>query len=524
MTTGGRATVDAAPKPGGRSLTGRASLNALASGLDYGARAVVELVVSPLIVGGLGAAVYGAWRVLWQWSSYVWGASGRSAQALQYAIANRQWTATDQEKRQLVGAALLVWVLFIPLVLTAGVLGVWLVPHLLDVPAGQVTPLRVAAAILVVDALAVTVLTLPRSALVGENLGYTRMGASTALVVVGGGLMVGAVQLDLGLPGLAGATLLTTLLTGLVFWLITRKRLPWFGASRPSRSMARWFVGLSAWFLGWKLVLELMIASDVLVLALFVPLSVVAAFALTKWVADAMNQVLGLLVQATIPGIGGYLGSGARDRAAGLRGEVMSLVWVLGTAAGTAVIVWNETFVGLWVGDQLYAGSTVTLLLVVLAFQLALIRTDTFVIDVALVPRIKVIAGSGAAVASIGLAALGAGPLGGGMVGLCLGMIAGRCVLGFSAPVAVGRVLGVPLGQQVRAVLRPALVTAALFAAADLLAQQLPGGSWLLLVPGVAVTACLALVVAALAGLTSRQRNRLVGRVRMLLRRTGVAS
>ena len=375
-----------ARRPAGRSLTGRASLNALASGLDYGARAVVELVVSPLIVGGLGAAVYGAWRVLWQWSSYVWGASGRSAQALQYAIANRQWTATDQEKRQLVGAALLVWVLFIPLVLTAGVLGVWLVPHLLDVPADQVTPLRVAAAILVVDALAVTVLTLPRSALVGENLGYTRMGASTALVIVGGGLMVGAVQLDLGLPGLAGATLLTTVLTGLVFWLITRKRLPWFGASRPSRSMARWFVGLSAWFLGWKLVLELMIASDVLVLALFVPLSVVAAFALTKWVADAMNQVLGLLVQATIPGIGGYLGSGARDRAAGLRGEVMSLVWVLGTAAGTAVIVWNETFVGLWVGDHLYAGSTVTLLLVVLAFQLALIRTDTFVIDVALVP------------------------------------------------------------------------------------------------------------------------------------------
>jgi len=97
-------------------------------------------------------------------------------------------------------------------------------------------------------------------------------------------------------------------------------------------------------------------------------------------------------------------------------------------------------------------------------------------------------------------------------------------VLGFSAPVAVGRVLGVPLGQQVRAVLRPALVTAALFAIADLLARQLPGGSWLLLVPGVAVTTCLALVVAALAGLSSRQRNRLVGRVRMLLRRTGVAS
>ena len=197
MKTGGRAAVKVAPTPT-RNLSRRASLNAAASGLDYGARAAVELVVSPLVVAGLGAATYGAWRVLWQWSSYVWGASGRSAQALQYAIAHRQWTATDHEKRQMVGAAALVWVLFIPLLLLAGGLGVWLVPHLLDVPAEQVSGLRWAAAILVVDALAVTLLTLPRSALVGENLGYTRMGISTALVLVGGLLLVGSVWLGPG--------------------------------------------------------------------------------------------------------------------------------------------------------------------------------------------------------------------------------------------------------------------------------------------------------------------------------------
>lgn len=524
MQTGGRTTVDVASGETGRSLTGRASLNALASGLDYGVRAIVELVVSPLVVSGLGAATYGAWRVLWQWSSYVWGASGRSAQALQYAIANRQWTATDEEKRQLVGAAALVWLLFTPLVLVAGGLGVWLIPHLMEVPADQVTPLRVAAAILVVDALAVTLLTLPRSALVGENLGYTRMGASAALVAVGGVLLVASVNLGLGLPGLAAATLTTTLLTGAVFWLITRRRLAWFGVSRPGRGTARWFLGLSAWFLGWKLVLELMIASDVLVLAAFVPLSVVAAFALSKWVADAMGQVLALLVQATIPGIGGFVGSGALDKAGRLRGEVMALVWVFGAACGTTIVIWNQSFVGLWVGAHLYAGSTATLLLVVLAFQLALIRADTFVIDVALMPRVKVLAGSASAVLSIGLAALGAGPLGGGVVGLCAGLVVGRAVIGVAAPVAVGRFLGVPLRQQVRACARPAVATAAMFAAAGTLAQRTSAGSWPALVLGVAGTVVLAGLLAIGAGLGPRQRSRIVARLRMLLRGSGVAS
>lgn len=513
MVTGDSASL-AAPAPAGRSLTSRASLNAVASGLDYGARAVVELLVTPLLVGGLGAAVYGAWRVLWQWSSYVWGASGRSAQALQFAIANRQWTASDQEKRQLVGSAIVVWVLFLPVLLSAGGLGVWLAPVVLDVPPDHVLAVRIAAAILVLDAMVITLLTLPRSSLVGENLGYTRMGISTALVVVGGALMAGAVKAGYGLPGVAGAVLTTSVMTGAAFWWITRRRLRWFGVARPDRAMVRWFVGLSAWFIGWKFVLELMVASDVIVLALFAPLSLVAAFALSKWVADAMAQALSLLVQATIPGIGGYVGSGETARAARLRAEVMALVWVVGTAVGATVIAWNGVFVDLWVGADLYAGRTVTLLVVVLALQLALIRGDTFIIDVALIPRVKVLGGVAAAVASIGLAALAAGPLDGGVVGLCIGLALGRSVLGVVAPVAVGRHLGTPLGTQLRAVLRPGMVTTLVFAAAWWVADKNPAGSWLALLGGVAVTAaCVGLLVAFL-GLGRSQRLRLARRAR----------
>ncbi len=501
----------------GRSLTGRASLNAVAAGLEYAARALVELLVTPLVVAGVGAAAYGAWRALWQWSGYVWGASGRSAQALQYAVAHRQWTASPAEKRELVGAALVVWLLFTPVVVTAGGIGVWLAPHLLDVPAAQVGPLRIAAIILCLDALAVTVLTLPRSCLVGENLGYTRMGISVGLVALGGGLLVLAVRLDLGLPGIAGSTLLTTLATGLAFWVITRRRLPWFGAARPSRSVTRWLLGLSVWYIGWKLVLELMIASDVLVLAAFAPLAVVAAFVLTKWVADAMAQALSMLTQATIPGIGAYLGSGARDRAASLRGELLSLVWVVGVGVGSTIVVWNESFIGLWVGPRLYAGPAVTLLVVVLALQLALIRADTFVIDVALKPRVKVVAGTIASATSIGLAIVGVGILDAGVTGLCLGLVAGRSVLSIAAPVAVGRFLGVALTSQAAAAVRPLAVTALVLGGSNWAGGHVAATSWIGLLGAVAVTAPLVTVLALVAGLPRRPRGRLVKRARRLL-------
>ena len=187
-----------------------------------------------------------------------------------------------------------------------------------------------------------------------------------------------------------------------------------------------------------------------------------------------MAQVLSMVVQATIPGIGGYLGSGAREKAAALRGEVVALVWVLGTGIGVTIVMWNHTFVSLWVGENLYAGDTVTLLLVVLAFQLALIRADAFIIDVALVPRVKVVAGLVAAIVSISLGALAAGPLGGGPVGLCLGPGRGTVRPRPDRSVAVGRFLGIPLHRQVLAVLRPGLASLILFAVAVELAPAVP--------------------------------------------------
>ncbi len=506
-------------RPAGRDLTSRASLNAVASGLDYSVRAAVELIVSPLLVSGLGAQVFGAWRVLWQWSAYVWGASGRSAQALQSAIANRQWTATDDDKRRLVGSAVVVWLIFLPLLLVAGAIGVWLGPSFLDVPPSYYTEVRIAAAVLVVDSMAVTLLTLPRSALQGENLGYARMGISTLLIAIGGVFLVLAVKLGYGLVGVATATLMTSLLTGWVFWRITRHRLRWYGVSRPSRKLVRWFLGLSAWFLGWKFVLEAMIASDILILAGFASLSLVAAYALTKFVAESLSQGLSLLVQATIPGIGGYLGAGRLRRASSLRGEVMALLWLVGTAAGATVVAWNGSFVGLWVGDDLFAGDTETLLIVVLALQLAMIKADTFIIDVALIPRVKVIAGVVSAVLSVGFAIVGVGVFDAGVTGLCLGLIAGRMVLGIVSPVAVGRVLELPLRAQLRAVVRPLVVSIVVFAAALQVSERVTIDSWLRLIPVVIVTVVALGLVAAFSGLRRAQREQLVMRTRATVTR-----
>ncbi len=71
-------------------LTQRASLNALAAGLDYGARLIVGFLVTPLLVAGLGDYLYGAWQVLRRLMGYVSVGSGRNTQSLKWTLAKDQ--------------------------------------------------------------------------------------------------------------------------------------------------------------------------------------------------------------------------------------------------------------------------------------------------------------------------------------------------------------------------------------------------------------------------------------------------
>src|SRR5204863_4426762 len=109
------------------ALTRRASLTALASLLDYFVKAAVSLVITPILVGGLGRTLYGIWEMLNRIVGYMAATDGRPTEALRLVISQQQ--AEDHTiKRRSVGAALVVWLLMIPLVGLVGGILAWLSP------------------------------------------------------------------------------------------------------------------------------------------------------------------------------------------------------------------------------------------------------------------------------------------------------------------------------------------------------------------------------------------------------------
>jgi O-antigen/teichoic acid export membrane protein len=509
------------------NLTKKAYLNALAAALDYAARLLVGFFVMPWMVAGLGDYFYGTWQILNRMIGYISPASGRPTQALKWTLANRQASTDYEEKRHYVGSAISVWILFLPVMAVFGGVLAWFAPYgIKNTPVELFWSIRLTTGVLVANLAMTSLADMPHSVLEGENLGYKRMGMSTVLVFVGGGFTWLALYFHTGIIGVAVAALAITLLTGAFFLRIVRTYAPWFGVARPSFKAIRQFFGLSWWFLGWNLIMNLMTASDVVILGVLVSAESVTNYSLTKYAPETLISIVAMVAFGIAPGLGSIIGSGDLKKAAGVRGEIMSLTWLVVTALGSTILLWNRALIGLWVGPRYFAGSIPTLLIMVMVTQFVLIRNDANFIDLTLNLRTKVLMGAFSAVLSLCLAGVLVSYSQAGVSGLCLGFIAGRSILSLVYPFMVGRFLKVPLSSQLKSALRPALATATLFCLALKLDTYLSqttwfdAGGWVILALLVGVTFGGMWFLAFCIGLSGAQRKLILRRVRMVIAAT----
>ncbi len=501
------------------TLARKASLNMFASVLDYGARVVVGLLLNPLLVSRLGDLVFGVYQVLTRLIGYATPAGGRPSQALKWTIAHHQHSTRYDEKRLQVGSAVVVWCLFLPLLAVSGAILAWFSPILLGVPESLQLTVRIAAGVLVLDLVATNLLTIPQSVVQGENLGYKRMGASTLVVVLGGGLTAAVVLLGAGVVGVAASVLSTTLLTGLLFLWVARRHVQWFGVAMPALRTVGSFLRLSTWFLLWSLVMQLMRGSDVVVLGSVGSPELVTVYTLSRYVPEAIFGAAAIVVSAIMPGLGGLIGARDLQRAVSVRSEAMTATWLLATASGAAFLLWQESFLTLWVGPQYDPGATASLLIVLMVMQFAFIRNDSSIIDLTLQLRGKVLLGLVSAALSIGLAVLLIRRWDQGITGVVVGFIVGRSILSLAYPWLVCRLLAISPFEQVKGAIRPLALTAALLSAALALASLVEVRSWLALLALGALSLGAFAVVSFFLGLSGSQRRRLSNRGRRVVQR-----
>lgn len=361
--------------------------------LNFVVAALVGFIINPLLLNALGSQTFGIWKSLQKFLDFASVADGRASQALKWIVANRS-TLSDSEKRRDIGAAVTVWVRWLP-VTTAVAVGVTLaIPLLINGLPDEARHIAyTTAAILAANTILSGLLAIPESVLMGVNQGYKSMIVSTCSFIASNAMMLAVALVGWPLWSLAVIVLAAAALNAAMTLLITRRTVPWWGIARPTKSDSRRVMGYSAWTLGWVAVEKLFISSELIVFSIMLGAVGVTQYTFTSYVMQFVLSISLISASAFMPLLGSQLGASRFDAAASRARTVRHFVVGISTLGSGAVLAFNGLFVTIWAGGDQYLGLTPNTLLVFCGLQLALIRLDGQILDVTMRIAPKVIIG-----------------------------------------------------------------------------------------------------------------------------------
>lgn len=416
---------------GGRkeNLRQRAYLNTLSSLIDYTANRLTGLFVNPFIVAGLGTSLFGIWQMLGQLTGYVNIADARSSQVLKWTVAQKKDVATTDELRSDAGAAFVVLLFVVPVILIGGGVIAWYAPYITHAEKAHYNLIRITCSLLIFSVLVFKFFELFEAVLRGMNLSFKRMGFRAGIVIIGGGLKILAITLGYGLTGLAVVHLLDSLLIGASYYYVVKRNVEWFGFNKPKRSAVSRFGKLSVWYLADAGANVVNTNSDKLLLGIVMGPVAVAYYTLTKFIPVALEGLINRLVLGTMPGIGKLLGLKEYDKINEVRKKINNVTLMLTTAFGATIIIFNHSFLNAWVGKEHFAGHLANVLIMISAIQDTFVKNDACIISATLDIKRKVFLALISGVLFAGLGIILVNKM--GVAGLCLSLIVSRTFLYF---------------------------------------------------------------------------------------------
>ncbi|MGB0971955.1 MAG: hypothetical protein ACPGVG_13485 [Mycobacterium sp.] len=375
--------------------------------LNFIVVAAVGFVINPLLLSALGPLMFGMWKSLQRYLDFATVADGRASQALKWVVASRL-TLSDEERRRDVGAAIIVWIRWLPAAaLVAAGITVALPQLVKGIPTDARSVAYTAAAILAANAVLAGLLSVPDSVLVGVNQAYKSTLVITGFFVVSNGAMIVVALSGWPLWSLAAIVFAAAVANGTVTLLVAKRAVPWWGVARPTALDLRRVHRYSALTLGWGVVERLFISCELIVISVMLGAVVVTQYTFTSYVMQFVITISAITASAFMPKLGANIGASEIPAAAEMARSIRHLVIGITMLGSGAVLAFNGAFVTLWVGGDQFLGTTLNGLFVVLGLQLALIRMDGQILDVTMRIAPKVLAGLFSSVGGVAAGCLG---------------------------------------------------------------------------------------------------------------------
>jgi len=382
---------------GGASLSalGSTKLYLIANYTNFLVMVLLNLCLTPVLLAGLGASQFGLWKACSRFLDFSSLADGRATQALKWVIAHRSSEVDDDGNRRQIGAALAVWLIWLPILFAMLAGTILALPHLIDgINISEIQVAQLTGILLASHLVFGGVFGIPDAVLIGSGQGYRSININTVVLILSSCGMALAASFGFGPIALAAITASGTSVNAAATWWIARRRVPWWGVARPRRTEIGALSRFSGWTLLWALAQQLMLSTELLLFAYLLGLTEVARYSITAFVSQSASMVVMLTTSAIIPGLGALIGAKQGDAAVEQVRKTREIALAVAMTAACGVLLFNHAFIGLWAGASNFLGSTLNALIACAFFQFALFRCDAQILDATLKVRGRAIQGT----------------------------------------------------------------------------------------------------------------------------------
>ncbi|MCG8430176.1 MAG: hypothetical protein MJA29_03275 [Candidatus Omnitrophica bacterium] len=500
--------------------TYKASLTFLSKILEQLARLLVNFIVIPLIVGGLGQSLYGVWRMIIQSIGYLSTSDLRPMATLKYTLAVRQHKDDINEKKRQIGAAIIVWFIALPVFCVVGFFVVSYFPLIVDVTTHNLSVIKIALLIMVIGTAMDRIFSLPANILRGMNQEYQAMGLNAIMVIVSGGLIVLAMHMKSGLIGLAVATILGLLLSGMVRFVVAKRILSWIGILKPYPQELLRFLKLSFWLFLLGISELVLYRSDILLVGILGGPTLAAVYSLTNSIFLLLGTQVEQIIYASMPGVAGICGTKNWPLLNKIRYELFIIGFSAMSFLGIFAVLFNRSFLELWVGESFYGGGALTLLLAIVAFENFFLRVQSAISDSLLAFRERTLINSVSGLIVVILAIALFNVL--GAIGIVIAYLVAKLVLLFQIEYFLRKMIPIEFTINRFLIVRKIYFVAPLIMIAYWARNLFKADNWINFIAISVIASLFIIPLVAYLGLSASERKLLFDRLGILWKRLNV--
>ncbi len=425
-----------------KKLVKQGGLNAKSGLILFLINTITAFILNPILVTYFGAYYFGIWKSIDKFLGFAGIADGKGAQALKWTIANHESKEDESKKQRFVGASLIVWFIFLPILMTIIGAIAYFSPTLI----ANVHPEDKGLVLIIIILLGINLIIMPlfsisESVLIGTNQGYFVNYIRMTWLILAFVITYVVVFLEFGLKELAMSIVLITVLRGISFLITAKKEVPWFGALKPTRVELKSFFKFSSWTLVWSFIARFLLGSEVIFLSILINPTAVSQYTFTSYLVITGISVAAIVSSSFNPVIGRLFGNKEYESCQHIVANLREFILAFSVFIGTVVLLLNQSFVSLWAGETLFLGSWNNLFIVLLMIELLLVRNEAFIIDISLNIKVKVLLGLGSVVLSSLFAVVGYYIIDNSISMIFMGVFLGRVPLLFFFPMMVNRMM-----------------------------------------------------------------------------------